>query len=86
MKLTKTVNGVTFERRHNMGDPSRYVWEGGAAGGTVFISRSGKFGHSREWHDTFETAAERSMLACRERYLQAKKLVDAYEKQVDAYK
>lgn len=35
---------------------------------------------------TFEAAAERSMLACRERYLQAKKLVEAYEKQVDVYK
>lgn len=82
MNIVKTVDGVKFTRRHNAGDPSRYVWEGGTAGGTVFVSRSGKFGHSQKWHDTFEAAARVSIAAHREIYLRAKKLVEKYEAEI----
>lgn len=77
--MIKTINGVKFVRRHNIGDPSRYTWEGGMVGGIVYVSRSGKFGNSQEWHDTLEAAAERSIEKHREIYEHAKRIVLKYE-------
>lgn len=67
MAETRTHNGITYTSRPNAGDPSRIVWEGGRAGGTIFVSsakcgyakgRAGLYGSTAGWYETFEEAAD----------------------------
>lgn len=81
MKKKITVDGVEFVARPNLADANRTVYEGGPMGGVVFVSRDGRFGHSRAWCDDFETAARNAISGAKSSYEGFKRLNDAYEAQ-----
>ena len=81
MEIIKKAHGVEYRRRQNEGDPSRYVYEGGPMGGTIFVSKTGQYGSAGQWYDDFAEAALIRIQNCRNEYLRLKKATDAYEAQ-----
>lgn len=82
MELIKRAYGVEYRRRQNHGDPTRYVYEGGPMGGTIFVNKStGQYGSATDWHDKFEDAAFIRIQNNQASYLRHKKAVDEYEQQ-----